>query len=424
MEGIYYEFCKTHGIEYLDFSMAKKLALFYGEEFSKVCKEALKQVASYKEYYDAILIDEAQDLSKYFLRICYNILRKPKRLTYAYDELQNLSRNPMESAEKIFGKDKNGKLIVQLKNLPGQPKQDIILERCYRNSRPALSSAHALGFGIYRDDGLIQMFEHSELWRDIGYVVDDGELKEGKHVKLSRTSETSPIFLENHSTNDDLILFKSFNSDDEQNGWLVNQIEKNIKEDELLPADIMVIHCNPLTTKDAVGKARSLLFEKGINSNLAGVTTSPDEFFDEKSITFTSIYRAKGNEAAMVYVINAQECFSGSELARKRNILFTAMTRSKAWLRVLGHGQRMKDLLKEFNRVKGNDFSLEFKYPNEEERRNMNIIHRDMGVRERQQLDKSKRSLNELLGALHRGEIFKEDLPKDILDELKNKLFQ
>ncbi len=46
-------------------------------------------------------------------------------------------------------------------------KQDVVLNTCYRNSRPILASAHALGFGIYRDQGLVQMFDESQLWLDI-----------------------------------------------------------------------------------------------------------------------------------------------------------------------------------------------------------------------------------------------------------------
>ena len=96
----------------------------------------------------------------------------------------------------------------------------------------------------------------------------------------------------------------------------------------------MVIHTNPITTQSEVGIVRKILFEKGINSHVAGAA-NPDIFSENDSITFTGIYRAKGNEAAMVYVINGQECYSGSELARKRNILFTAITRSKAWVRII-----------------------------------------------------------------------------------------
>ncbi len=129
------------------------------------------------------------------------------------------------------------------------------------------------------------------------------------------------------------------------------KVEKNIKEDELRYDDIMIVHSNPLTrTREAVADARTLLFQKKINSDIAGVTNSRDDFFSEEAIIFTGIYRAKGNEAAMIYVIKRMliNIITGSELARKRNILFIAMTRSKAWLRVLGYGEDMRGLVEEF----------------------------------------------------------------------------
>ncbi|MEG3936114.1 MULTISPECIES: ATP-binding domain-containing protein [unclassified Microcoleus] len=422
IEGIYYEFCKRHNIEYRDLNSAKTMAK-YGQEFDRVCEEALNKIKNYQRYYDAILIDEAQDFSKHFLRLCYEILKEPKRMVYAYDELQNLNKKTMESPEVIFGTDVHGKPRVQLQNKAGESKQDIILEKCYRNSRPILTSAHALGFGIYRNEGLIQMFENAGLWRDIGYEVEAGSLEDGKFVKLSRTNNTSPKFLESHSDIEDLIMLKSFDSNKTQIEWLINEIEKNLKEDELKGDDIMVIHSNPLTTREAVGDARALLFEKRINSNLAGVTTSPDDFFREETITFTSINRAKGNEAAMIYVINAQECFSGYELAIKRNILFTAMTRSKAWLRVLGYGENMRGLVEEFNKIREKKFVLEFTYPTEEERKEMNLINREIKLQGGGLMAKSRSSLIiDLIEALEKGEIQKKDLPQELVNKLKDKL--
>jgi superfamily I DNA and RNA helicase len=427
-EGIYFEVCKQHGIEYRDFKTAQQLAINATKNknsdlaFDYVCWEALKNIPNFHQYYDAILIDEAQDFSKHFLQLCYKIVKKPKRLVYAYDELQNLNNKVMSSPEDIFGKNAQGRSYVQLENIPGEPKQDIILEKCYRNSRPVLSSAHALGFGIYRNEGLIQMFDHAGLWNDIGYKVKDGQLEDGHFVELARTNETSPAFLENHSEITDIILFECFNNKKEQFEWLAKQIEKNLNEDELKYDDIIVIHTNPCTTRSVVGEARNILFAKGINSHLAGVTTSPDSFFVEKSITFTSIYRAKGNEAAMIYVIDAQECFSGSELARKRNILFTAMTRSKAWLRVLGYGEQMEGLKQEYLKVKQNDFCLEFTYPTEQERMMMNRVNKDMSLSERNNLKKHQNNAKSLAEALAKGEINKDDLSPEIVEQLKERL--
>jgi superfamily I DNA and RNA helicase len=426
IEGIYYEICKKHGIEYKDFKKAQQLASYYIKDselaFDYVCWEALKQIQDFQQYYDAILIDEAQDFSKHFLQLCYQIVKKPKRFVYAYDELQNLNNKIMSSPEDIFGKDAQGRAYVQLENVPGQPKQDIILEKCYRNSRPILSSAHALGFGIYRNQGLIQMFDYAGLWKDIGYKVKDSQLEDGNFVKLARTNETSPVFLENHSEIEDIIIFKSFNNKQEQFEWLAEQIETNLKEDELKHDDIIVIHTNPYKTRSVVGDAREILFKQKINSHLAGVTTSPDSFFVEESITFTSINRAKGNEAAMIYVIDAHECFSGSELARKRNILFTAMTRSKAWLRVLGYGKPMEGLQQEYLKVKQNDFCLEFIYPTQQERMVMNRVNRDMSDRERKRLTTQQKNAQELAEGLAKGEIQKDDLSPEILEKLREQL--
>jgi superfamily I DNA and RNA helicase len=422
MEGIYYEVCKKHNIEYRDFRAGTKLVNAYGQEFDSVCEEALGKIKEFSQYYDAILIDEAQDFSPYFLQICYKILKEPKRLVYAYDELQSLNKQIMKSPEAIFGENTHGKPHVQLQNVPGEPKQDIILEKCYRNSRPILASAHALGFGIYRDEGLIQIFEYSGLWKDIGYQIEEGTLEDGQFVKLARTVNTSPQFLEAHSPIDDLIIFKTFKDNKEQTEWLVSQIETNLREDELKHDDIMVIHTEPITTRKAVGDARALLFERGINSNLAGITTSPDDFFSEEAVIFTSINRAKGNEAAMIYVMDAQICFSGFELARKRNILFTAMTRSKAWLRVIGYGEGMRKLADEYTKVMQKNFTLEFIYPTEEERQEMNLVNRDMSPQERRRIVKKQKDLTELLEALDKGEIYKEDLSPEILDRLREKL--
>ena len=423
MRGIYYEICLRHNIEYLDFKMAETKARTYGEGFDIACEFAYTSIKEFQQYYDVILIDEAQDFSPFFLRLCYSILKEPKRLIYAYDELQSLNNKQMPSPDELFGIGASGQPLVTLANLAGKPKQDIVLDVCYRNPKPILATAHALGFGIYRANGLIQMFDQHQLWEDVGYIVKSGQLADGKRVTLTRTSKSSPEFLENHSDIDDLISFEAFDTNAQQIDYLLSEIEKNLNADELKPEDIMVIHPEPYTAKRAVGTIRETLFGKGINSNLAGVSTSPDEFFKDSSIVFTQIYRAKGNEAPMVYIINAQECFNSHfNLAQKRNMLFTALTRSKAWVRVIGYGENMKELKKEFENIKNSNFELDFTYPTEEERKKLNIVNRDMTIQERKKLEKKSESLKDIIDSLLKGEIHREDLPFDIREALKSLL--
>jgi superfamily I DNA and RNA helicase len=422
--GIYYDFCLAHGVEYFDFRSAGRFGS--DKEFEGACDFALQNVKQFIPKYDAILVDEAQDFAPNFLLLCYEHLKEPKRLVYAYDELQNLGRRSLPPVEDIFGKKRDGSPRVAIRpHEAGEPKQDIILDTCYRNSRPVLATAHALGFGIYRKEGLVQIFENKNLWLDIGYKVSSGALEDGQPVTLVRTSKSSPEFLEKHSPVDDLIQLKVFETPEAQTAWLADEIEKNLTVDELIPDDIVVINPDPIRTKDAVAAPRRALMEKGINSNLAGVTTVPDVFTEPGTVTFTGIFRAKGNEAAMVYVINAQDCFGSPlprEVARIRNRLFTAITRSKAWVRVLGVGEAMSDLIVEFERARAKDFALSFPYPTEEARKTMTTVNRDMSKAEQERIARRSNSLLEILRSLDSGETLIEDYPEEVVERLQMRL--
>jgi superfamily I DNA and RNA helicase len=429
--GLYYSYCKAPGSTFFDF-MGAKSQFGSNREFEGACNRAMQSLPPSKPLYDVILVDEAQDFSPVFLRMCYAMLPPEKRLVYAYDELQNLNNSSLPSPEEIFGKNADGAPVVSFAPwMPGMPRQDIILQKCYRNSRPLLATAHALGFGIYRtpvppqETGLIQMFDQPSLWEEVGYSIAEGALEENSAVVLERTPESSPLFLENHSPIDDLVQFIEFESIEKQAEWLAQEIRKNLEEDELASDDIVVINQDPLTTRDAVGLPRKLLFDAGINSHLTGVDTSPDVFFDNDgaSVAFTGIFRAKGNEAGMVYVLNAQDCAAAfGNSARMRNRLFTAITRSKAWVRILGVGPHMRALMKEFDAVKAANFQLRFRYPTAAERAHLNIVNRDMTIEEKKRVRGGARNLATLVKQLVAGEIFIEDLPRDEVDMLRNLL--
>lgn len=423
-DGIYYEFCRATGVDYYDFRSARHRFGGSDQAFDGACRAALDGAPEPPSLYDAILVDEAQDFAPSFLRLCYAILGEKKRLVYAYDELQNLSGISVPPPEELFGHDDSGRPLVTLE---GDSRRDVILQVCYRNSRPVLVTAHALGFGVYREptdggqSGLVQMFEYPALWEEIGYRVREGTLDKGQRVVLERTDETSPRFLEEHSPMDDLLVFRTFLDEKAQIEWVVKEITKNIEEDELRHDDIVVIHPDPLTAREKLGHIRKKLFDMGIQNHMAGVDTDADVFYrtDTPSVVFTSIYRAKGNEAGMVYVVNAQDCEGhGAGLASLRNRLFTAITRSKAWVRVIGHGPRMERIVKEFEQLKEKDFRLDFEYPTEELLERLRVVHRDLSPHEKKRLEGKKRQLADVLDALEKGELMPEDLDEKIRKKL------
>lgn len=424
--GLYYDTCYENSIQYYDFSSAQNYSNTLDEKllpFEAVCKKLVSEAKFLQEKYDAILVDEAQDLSDSFLNLCYKILKTPKRLVYAYDELQKLNEgSSLKNPKDIFKKT----------------AKDTILKKCYRNSRPLLVTAHALGFGIYRrvmanpdQFSLVQFFDNPKLWHDVGYRTKDGKLAPNHKVKLFRDDKSSPEYLEKHSPIEDLLMFRSFNSSKEQATWVAEQIKINIETDELLHRDIVVINPLAVTTERESQIVRLKLDDFNIKTHVAGKNDA-DIFFENDSVTFTGINRAKGNEVPMVYIINAQDCYASSffnadgyDLIRRRNTLFTAITRSKAWVRVCGVGPYMDSLISEYNEVKNRNFELQFDYPTEEQIKLMNVIHRDLTESEMSTISEDKdaiNSINLIIKRLKSGQSHIEDYPEEQRDLLKTLL--
>lgn len=438
-DGIYYQFCRANNVEYLDFGSARR-KYGYNSAFAGAVGAARGEAGDPNKLYDVFLIDEAQDLPPAFLALCHSSLEDRGLLVYAYDELQNLRSSGLPPPEDIFTPG-NGESPVRL-DRDGHPdgsRRDIILDKCYRNSRPVLVTAHGLGFGIYRKprphdnahphptkpntNGLVQMFDEVDLWQDIGYHTANGALRLGENVTVARSPDTSPEFLEDHSPVEELVQFAVFDDHQSQADWVARQIEHNLQEDELRPDDIMVINPNPISARKHLGVTRSALLSRGISSHLAGVDTAPDEFFQQGSVVCCSVHRAKGNEAAMVYVVNADECeFPGVNLAAIRNSLFAAITRSKAWVRVTGIGSDMQALQTEFEQIKNADFKLRFRYPTVEELQQLRTIHRDMSQDARRKLERSKDAIVGLVEDLQEGRLFIEDFDADQIQALRTVL--
>ncbi len=165
----------------------------------------------------------------------------------------------------------------------------------------------------------------------------------------------------------------------------------------------------------------------GINNHIAGVDSHLDIFYkNTDSITFTGVHRAKGNEAGMVYIINAHECYSGNSnglnLARVRNQLFTSITRSKAWVRILGNGDQVEKLQEEFDKLRSKRFELEFNYPSSEEIKQLRVIHRDVHDNEIQMIHDSDDDLSKVVDYIESGKIHVSDLNETVVDRLKELL--
>lgn len=412
--GVYSEISKAAGLIPQDFGAAKN-RFGTSRAFQGVCKELNEKLQKSKieQIFDAVLIDEAQDFPAEFFQMVYEATTPPKRIIWAYDELQNLSEFSMPPAEDLFGKNPNGEPKVRLRNEKGRPLQDIVLPVCYRNTPWALTMAHALGFGIYREDGLVQMFDDPSLWGLIGYEIDSGTIAAGTEVSLKRKNDASPSYFADLMTPNEAFKCHSFKSSDEEYEWVATAIQKNLEQDELDADDILIIESNPLNIRSTGAKLMKLLRDRNIPSHLAGITTSRDKLFYEKSVAITSIYRAKGNEAPIVYVVGAEHTYQGYELSKKRNILFTAITRSRAWVNVTGSGPLMNLLKNEIDQVKANEYQLIFTYPTKVDIEQLRRIHRDMSYDEKMLLENDLESLARIVERVKNGELDASTLPED-----------
>lgn len=420
--GLYSEICRAYDVVPKDFSYARNT---YGRNlsFQGICQELLSTMEQqpHKVLFEAILIDEAQDLPKEFLRIAHMSAER-NRIVWAYDDLQNLGAYELQSLLSTFGEDEQGNQVVVLHNRPKQPKEDIILPRCYRNTPWALVTAHSLGSGIYRGQ-LVQHPDDPKLWEDIGYRVREGTLQLGSPVVLERDPAASPPFFFDKLTSNDAVVFLDFRDDRKQLSTVADMIIRNITTDELLPQDIVVIFPDAIQAATRGAIFQQHLRDRGIASHVTGVTTSRDIFFIDNSIAISGPFRAKGNEAAMIYLLDAEYCAAGSELIKRRNTLFTAITRSRAWVRVCGVGSGFAALEREFRDLLDNAYRLRFTIPTLEELKKMRTQYRDISKDEQRDVESFGRSAEAILSRAGDDTVaLIQSLPKDLREKLLHAL--
>lgn len=381
-EWIYHKLCYKYWKEFLTFNQARNRNTDNQTHFEYVCNVLLNDLEETKiiEEYDIMFIDEAQDLSAWFLKLCYMLLKKDennnKRLIYAYDELQKLDEwNSLPSPEEIFWVE-----FTDFKN------QDLILKKCYRNSKEVLTTAHALWFWIYRDWWLVQFFKDKSLWSEIWYWFD-WSLEAWSQISLFRDSSSSPSYFEEHFKSEEFVEYKVVKSDEEQANYIASSIVKNINEEDLLPSDILVIYPDSRPKpKNVISLIKKELFRNWIKTYFAW-WDDPAIFSKQDHVTIAWIHRAKWNERWMVYVINWHSCYPNTDswidLKKARNIIFTALTRSKAWVRIVWEWEWMQKICKEIEKLRENDYKLIFEsYPTDDQINDLDNVYWNTGEKE------------------------------------------
>lgn len=345
-EGFYSKICNVSNNSPISYSR--------GTTLENISANLLDTIKYDLNIYDYVFLDEAQDFGINFFHLILKSLKENGKLIYAYDEMQTLgdNENSVPTKSEIFGT---------------RECEDIDLKTCYRTPKEILVTAHALGLGIYRniENPIVNMIEDIKVWESIGYEVVEGELKYGSYVRLDRKKIYSNLI-------PDPIHFEKFNNSTQQYEFVTNEIKNLIENEEVLAEDILIIDLDDKNIKKNSMKFKEIFYtrlEDNINffNNKEWINTinvvdkgNPKLFKVENSIAYTTVYRAKGNEANIVFILNC-DAISSLE-STSRNSLFTAMTRSKFLVYILDSNGTTK-YEEEIKKVKDNNYTLEFNYP-------------------------------------------------------------
>ena len=393
--GLYSFLSQASGIKPLSLSDLEKMPDFTAkyqpnEALAAACIQLLK-AAAIPQLFDAILIDEGQDLivDRYkfedkqpFYWLAYQALRtvdpihpEQKRLIWAYDELQSLTSAKIPNARELFGEELAH--LVTGKYSDGIKKTEIIY-RCYRTPHEIITVAHALGMGLLRPQGMLSGPTHPEEWQAIGYEVK-GDFTLGKQVTIQRPRKNSLHPLREFWQGE-IINWQIYHSRQEELSALATKIKHNLRYDGLRPSrEILVIilgkFYDALKLKNYVA---NFLFQQRIDFFLPGnfqcnllknnqKQRKNNKFWCEGAVTVASIHQVKGHQADLVYLVGLDRIAQDESNIYLRNQLFTALTRAKAWVYLSGIGdylmyQEMHKILKCQNK-----FTFFFRHPPQRE---------------------------------------------------------
>lgn len=372
INGVYYNVCKKNNISPITFAQAAN-QVGRGDAFDYICTQALAQRnGELVKEYDYVFIDEGQDFKPSFYQICRAIV-KNDCLVWGYDDLQNIfdvsMQNTVDTFKNEYGAE--GIDLVEIQKNHPHMDNDIVLHKSYRNPKEILVTAHALGFGIYNDI-LIQTLENKEHWEDVGYKVEGQEIIPEQKIIIDRPLENSPLSITNYCPAEEIIKYYSAQDFSDEVKWVASEIQKSINDEGLRPDDIIVISLDDRYNKGYFRELTDELYNRGIFTNNLSANTYSTIFSEDNLVTLSTVYKAKGHEAAMVFVIGCDVFESKKNDRVMRNKLFTAFTRAKAWLRVSGLQIEGKSIINEMEAVKQNEYKLIFNH------KEAHVIKRDL----------------------------------------------
>lgn len=359
-DGTYSMACQDNSGTILNFSNA--ISINREDPLGGICTHLMKEVVI-KPKYDLILIDEGQDFTSPFYQLCYRLSHNKKKIVWAYDDFQNIFDVKIQNERETFGKDDNGNYLVDFEKTK-LSNQDIVLKKCYRTPRLQLIAAFSLGLGIYNSK-ILQRLDSNDYWQSLGFNVLQGNCHTGDDMIIERPEENTPSY-SNENFKNGSILYNRFQNFEQECSSIAKDITKDITEENLRPEDICVICLDRKNVSSYFLKIERYLLRNGIGTfNLLSTYSGNLSFTKENCVTLTTVNKAKGNEKGSVYICGTDYIFSNPNNVVLRDILFTAMTRTKGWLSISGCTEDFERCISEMMQLKSKAFKLCFKQPSQ-----------------------------------------------------------
>jgi superfamily I DNA and RNA helicase len=196
---------------------------------------------------------------------------------------------------------------------------------------------------------------------------------------------------------------------------VANRIRLDIETEEVPPEYIVVVTLNALAAKDALPALQRALQECNVQSLIPGVADDSSSFAEPGFVTLTSVYRAKGNEAPVIYVLDANLLAGYVDEIEARNKVFTGISRAKGWVTVTAVGPRAGEVEQEFSQFSENYPSFRFAFPDVDK---IKQLYAET-TRRRKEVRRAKKSIDDLLAGDSKA---LKDLDAAQLKELQRKL--
>ncbi|MBN7769032.1 ATP-binding domain-containing protein [Marinobacter daepoensis] len=343
--GLYSHLCSIYGLAPLTFNDVRGAR----DGLARIYSHLLEMVGDNLEpMYDLVLIDEAQDFPNEVFQVVHRITKDPKRIVWAYDDFQSLKELRIREPEEMFGKKPDGTPVLPSSDLSGSyeggVEKDFVLPNCYRNPRILLMVAHGVALGIYSKAGIVDSVDNVSDWNALGYrvlkpeakaVIEANDIVEVERPDENSTNLLEALLTENQKSTRNLVKIYTAESKSEEQELIANKIYELITEQKVAPEEIFVITLNTRQAEQRLKPIRSLLNSSGIDSIIPGIVEKPDQFKEKGKVTLTTPFKAKGNEANVVFVMDS-ESVTPDPTFRKRNAFFVSVTRSRGWCYITG----------------------------------------------------------------------------------------